>query len=194
MGTEVFAPTHVRLFYNGLVQWATLAIIRATCQVSMHNFPFDYQICTLTMGSWTQDASKLDFHVESDQVILDSYVENGEWDLIGMSAASVYEMYPSSPYPFSLVIYTVEIERRPLFYLFNMILPVILLLVVGILAFCLSPHTGQKIQLTTTVLLTMMLFQLMLSEMLPPTSDSVPLLSMLCRVHVVPYWLCVVLH
>lgn len=177
MGTNIFADTHLRLFADGSVQWPTLAIISATCRVDIHNFPFDEQSCPMTLGSWTQDISMLDLHAESSDVGIDSYVENGEWELVRFPAEAVHQDYTSSVYPYAYIIYTVEMKRQPLFYLFNLLLPMVLLMTVGILAFCLSPDTGQKIQLSTTVLLTMMLFMVMLADKLPPTSDSIPLLS-----------------
>ncbi len=151
-----------------MVDWPTLALIRATCRVDIHKFPFDEQSCPMTLGSWTQDASMLDLHPDDTEVDLDDYVESGEWDLLGFPSVIWYEYY-SLPHPFAHVIYTVEMQRRPLFYLFNLLLPMLLLMAVGILAFCLSPDTGQKIQLSTTVLLTIVMFQAMLAEKLPPT-------------------------
>ena len=57
------------------------------------------------------------------------------------------------------IVYSIVLDRRPLFYIVNLVLPCVLLMSVGIMAFCLSPESGEKIALTTTILLTMMLFQ-----------------------------------
>ena len=54
MGQDVFANTHVRVSADGTVTWPTLSIVRSTCTVMMHNFPFDSQTCQLIIGSWTQ--------------------------------------------------------------------------------------------------------------------------------------------
>ena len=69
------------------------------------------------------------------------------------------------------------LQRRPLYYLVKFVLPGCLLVGLGVLAFVLPSDTGDKIELHTTILLTLVVFQLMTSESLPATSQAVPLLS-----------------
>ena len=77
------------------------------------------------------------------------------------------------------VVLNIRMKRRPLYYLVNLVLPCVLLLCVGLMAFCLSADSGKKIELTTTILLTMMLFQIMVADKLPPTADHIPIVSKL---------------
>ena len=68
-------------------------------------------------------------------------------------------------------------RRRPLFYMYNLVFPCALMIVLGAMVFCLPPESGEKISLAMTVLLTMTVFMLVVMENIPPTSEVVPLLG-----------------
>ena len=48
---------------------------------------------------------------------------------------------------------------------------------IGILVFCLPPESGEKVALGVTVLLAMTVYQLLIAETIPPTSDDIPLIG-----------------
>lgn len=74
------------------------------------------------------------------------------------------------------VSFAVVLDRRPTYYLFNIIFPTILIAFVAILSFCLPPASGEKVSLSVTSLLTQTVFMLMLSQEMPTTSETIPLL------------------
>ena len=52
----------------------------------------------------------------------------------------------------------------------------------GGLVFCLPPESGEKVSLGVTVLLAMTVYQLLIAETIPPTSEVIPLIGgYLCR-------------
>ena len=69
------------------------------------------------------------------------------------------------------------IRRRPLFYIFNMVLPSMLITFVGFLGFLIPPDSGEKVSLGVTTLLSMTVFLMVVFESMPPNSDSVPLIG-----------------
>ena len=73
--------------------------------------------------------------------------------------------------------YTVHIRRRSLYYIFNIIIPCIMLSSLTLLTFCLPCHSREKIGLGLTVFLTFSMFMLLIAEAVPTTSQSIPLLS-----------------
>ena len=97
--------------------------------------------------------------------------------LVMMAVCFMFNMVMPGLMLMAVCYVSVMIERKPLFFMFNMVMPCLMLMAVGVLAFFLPPDTGEKIALCTTVLLTLVLFQIMLSDFLPPTSDVIPLLS-----------------
>ena len=175
---RIFADTPIEVSNDGSISWATLAIVRATCQVNMFNFPFDRQTCTLVFASGAEDSSRLLLLPDPDGAVLGSYIKSEEWTLLGMPVEVSMSSHAGTTSPYTEVTYTVVIERKPLFFIFNLVLPCIMMVAIGMLTFCLAPGTGEKIPLCTTILLTLILLQIMLSEGLPPSSDVMPLIGM----------------
>ena len=56
-------------------------------------------------------------------------------------------------------------------------MPCALITAVALLVFCLPPETGEKISLGITVLLSLCVFLLMMSERMPATSETIPLIG-----------------
>ena len=73
--------------------------------------------------------------------------------------------------------YLVHIRRRVLYYLFNIIFPCIWLSILSLLGFWLPPDSGEKITLGITVLLAFSVFMLLIAELMPATSEMVPLIE-----------------
>ena len=69
------------------------------------------------------------------------------------------------------------IKRRPLFYVFNMIMPSILITFVGFLGFLIPPDSGEKVSMGVTTLLSMTVFLMVIADSMPPNSDAVPLIG-----------------
>ncbi len=102
---------------------------------------------------------------------------NGEWDLIEAHLRRNVVYYSCCFEPFPDVTITVVIRRKILYYMYNVILPCMMMSVLTLLVFCLPPDSGEKIALGVTVLLAFSVFMLAISEKLPETSESIPLLG-----------------
>lgn len=108
---------------------------------------------------------------------LNLYMQNGEWNLIAMPAKLNKVYYNCCPYPYYDVTLNLIIKRKPLYYVFNLILPCALISCLTLIKFFLPPESGEKVGLGITVLLAMTVFLLLVAETLPATSDDVPLLG-----------------
>ncbi|XP_077380576.1 neuronal acetylcholine receptor subunit alpha-9-I isoform X3 [Festucalex cinctus] len=81
--------TNVKLRYNGEIVWDSPAITKSTCVVDVSYFPFDWQQCNLTFGSWTYNGNQVDVSLGMDSGDLSDFVENVEWECHGMPAVSL---------------------------------------------------------------------------------------------------------
>lgn len=92
--------------------------------------------------------------------------------------AQKYEHYfPCCPEVYYYIKYHIRIRRKTLHYTVNMLIPVVSINMLTILAFYLPADCGEKISLCISILLSLSLFQLLLMEIMPPTSLTIPLLG-----------------
>ena len=175
--TEIFPETNAIVANNGYVLWVIPAMIKSSCKIDITYFPFDLQKCPLKFGSWTYDGFQLDLINLSSSGDLSKYIDSGEWDLVGMPAERNVEYYTCCEEPYVDVSYKIIIRRKPMFFTYNLVFPCVLLMGIGILVFCLPPESGEKVSLGVTVLLAMTVYQLLIADAIPPTSEVVPLIG-----------------
>ncbi|XP_018591185.2 neuronal acetylcholine receptor subunit alpha-9-II [Scleropages formosus] len=170
------ADTNVVLRYNGEITWDSPAITKSSCVVDVSYFPFDYQQCNLTFGSWTYNGNQVDITMAMDSGDLSDFVDNVEWECQGMPAVKNVIMYGCCSDPYPDITYTLLLKRRYSFYIYNLLLPCVMISFLAPLSFYLPADSGEKVSLGVTVLLALTVFQLMVAESMPP-SESVPLIG-----------------
>ncbi|CAH1268275.1 CHRNA9 [Branchiostoma lanceolatum] len=168
--------TNVALDFTGHIYWDSPAITKSSCEVDVSFFPFDRQKCRLTFGSWTYSGSQIDVWNESFTGDLTDYVRNAEWELVGMPSIRNLIVYGCCPDPFPDVTFSINLERKSLYYIFNLILPCMLISMLAPMSFYLPADSGEKVSLGITVLLALTVFQLVVAEALPP-SENIPLIG-----------------
>ncbi|XP_074012153.1 neuronal acetylcholine receptor subunit alpha-10 [Numenius arquata] len=168
--------TNVVLRSDGHIMWDSPAITKSSCKVDVSYFPFDGQRCRLTFGSWTYNGNQIDLRNQLDTGDLTDFVENVEWEVLGMPATRNVITYGCCSEPYPDVTYTLLLRRRASFYIFNLLLPCIMVSFLAPLGFYLPADSGEKVSLGVTVLLALTVFQLLVAESMPP-SESVPLIG-----------------
>ncbi|KAM4810077.1 neuronal acetylcholine receptor subunit alpha-9 [Rhinophrynus dorsalis] len=168
--------TNVVLRYDGKITWDSPAITKSSCVVDVSYFPFDNQQCNLTFGSWTYNGNQVDIVNALDTGDLSDFVENVEWEMQGMPAVKNVITYGCCSDPYPDVTFTLILKRRSSFYIFNLLIPCVMISFLAPLGFYLPADSGEKVSLGVTVLLALTVFQLMVAESMPP-SESVPLIG-----------------
>ncbi|KAI1885924.1 hypothetical protein AGOR_G00208760 [Albula goreensis] len=167
--------TNVLVNSSGFCQYLPPGIFMSTCNVDVRWFPFDIQRCELKFGSWTFDGWLLD--LQMDEADISGYMPNGEWDLVGVPGNRNVVYYDCCKEPYPDVTFIVTIRRRTLYYALNLLIPCVLLSSMTLLIFLLPANSGEKISLGITVLLSLTVFMLLVAEIMPATSDSIPLIG-----------------
>uniref|UniRef100_A0AC35TZI8 Neur_chan_LBD domain-containing protein n=1 Tax=Rhabditophanes sp. KR3021 TaxID=114890 RepID=A0AC35TZI8_9BILA len=156
--------------YKGDITWVPPAIFKSFCRIDVEFFPFDEQVCTLIFGSWTyQDEIKFNWYGNKRSVELNDYSTSSIWDLIAAPGELVDKQ--------SRVHFQIVIRRKSLFYSVILICPTVLMSFLNICVFYLPAECNEKISLTTSLLLAIVVFLLLVSKLLPPTSDKIPLMA-----------------
>jgi hypothetical protein len=110
--------------------------------------------------------------------ISDYYVSNSEWNLDEFKAKINRFQYECCPEFYVDVTATITIRRLPLYYFYTIICPCLWLTVLNLLVFLLPADSGDKVSLGVTVFLAFSVFMLVISEKVPVSSQSVPLIGM----------------
>ncbi|XP_051956645.1 neuronal acetylcholine receptor subunit alpha-9 [Xyrauchen texanus] len=168
--------TNVVIRYDGQIMWDQPAISKSSCKVDVSFFPFDAQQCRLTFGSWTHNGNQMDLHNALDSADLADFVENVEWKVLGMPAKKNIILYGCCSDPYPDITYTLHLKRRASFYIFNLLIPCMMISFLAPLGFYLPADSGEKVSLGVTVLLALTVFQLLVAESMPP-SENVPLIG-----------------
>lgn len=105
------------------------------------------------------------------------YVESAEWKLQDVKKERNAKKYSCCVHELADISITIVMDRKPLFYLFNLVIPCVIILSMILLGFFLPPESGERITLSITVLLAMAVFLQLVGESLPRNSETVPLLG-----------------
>ncbi|XP_010891157.1 neuronal acetylcholine receptor subunit alpha-10a isoform X2 [Esox lucius] len=168
--------TNVVIRHDGQIMWDSPAITKSSCKVDVSFFPFDAQQCRFTYGSWTYNGNQMDLQNAMEQADLADLVENVEWEVLGMPAKRNIVLYGCCADPYPDVTYTLQLKRKASFYVFNLLIPCVMISFLAPLGFYLPADSGEKVSLGVTVMLALTVFQLLVAEIMPP-SENVPLIG-----------------
>uniref|UniRef100_A0A1A9X479 Nicotinic acetylcholine receptor alpha 1 subunit n=1 Tax=Glossina brevipalpis TaxID=37001 RepID=A0A1A9X479_9MUSC len=183
---EVTIMTKAILHHTGKVVWKPPAIYKSFCEIDVEYFPFDEQTCFMKFGSWTYDGYMVDLrHLkqtpDSDNIEvgidLQDYYISVEWDIMRVPAVRNEKFYSCCEEPYLDIVFNLTLRRKTLFYTVNLIIPCVGISFLSVLVFYLPSDSGEKISLCISILLSLTVFFLLLAEIIPPTSLTVPLLG-----------------
>ncbi|CAO2625316.1 Acetylcholine receptor subunit gamma [Lemmus lemmus] len=109
----------------------------------------------------------------------EAFTENGEWAIRHRPAKMLLDsVAPAEEAGHQKVVFCLLIQRKPLFYVINIIAPCVLISSVAILIYFLPAKAGgQKCTVAINVLLAQTVFLFLVAKKVPETSQAVPLIS-----------------
>ncbi|KAG0424886.1 hypothetical protein HPB47_027910 [Ixodes persulcatus] len=177
---EVRYKSNVLIYPSGQVMWVPPAIYQSSCTIDVTYFPFDQQKCVMKFGSWTFNGDQVSLKLYNDNywVDLSDYWKSGTWDIVEVPAFLNRHNNSKQSRPTETDIsFYITIRRKTLFYTVNLILPTVLISFLCILVFYLPAEAGEKVTLGISILLSLVVFLLLVSKILPPTSLVLPLIA-----------------
>ncbi|CAJ0596267.1 unnamed protein product [Cylicocyclus nassatus] len=198
---NITISTKATLHYSGQVTWEPPAIFKSLCQIDVRWFPFDEQECYLKFGSWTYSEDLINLELLDDNVHYEQEVdENGvaynitvaddgidlsdyypsvEWDIMSRVGIRRSKNYPSccNDSPYVDVTYYLNLRRKPLFYTVNLVFPCVGISFLTIAVFYLPSYSGEKVSMCISIVVALTMFILLLTEIIPATSITLPLIG-----------------
>ncbi|XP_015250242.1 PREDICTED: 5-hydroxytryptamine receptor 3E-like [Cyprinodon variegatus] len=100
----------------------------------------------------------------------------GEWELLDITAQKLVNDEESFLYVDKLAFY-IRLRRRATMYVVNLLLPSCFLIAVDLLSFLLPPQSTDRSSFKMTLILGYTVFLLMMSDLLPVTGNTIPLIN-----------------
>ncbi|XP_032269106.1 neuronal acetylcholine receptor subunit beta-3 [Halichoerus grypus] len=167
--------TKVIVRSNGTVIWTPPASYKSSCTMDVTFFPFDRQNCSMKFGSWTYDGTMVDLVLIDENVDRKDFFDNGEWEILNAKGMKGNRRDGVYSYPF--ITYSFVLRRLPLFYTLFLIIPCLGLSFLTVLVFYLPSDEGEKLSLSTSVLVSLTVFLLVIEEIIPSSSKVIPLIG-----------------
>ncbi|CAJ0566268.1 unnamed protein product, partial [Mesorhabditis spiculigera] len=130
---------------------------------------------------WLPDTTLYNSYVTSGAIGTTNCIENEGWNVLRTEVERKENKYDCCPNNYTLLTFAIHIQRKPLYYVINLILPTSIITIISIVGFfsSSSPHEvrQEKITLGITTLLSMSILILMVSDKMPSTSSFIPLIG-----------------
>ncbi|CAI2335461.1 unnamed protein product [Caenorhabditis sp. 36 PRJEB53466] len=152
-------------------------IYKLSCLLNLRFFPFDVQSCRLLFGSWTFDNTKIDYFAFNETLSIGTTncIENEGWNVLSTSVVRHENKYDCCPNNYTLLEFRLTIQRKPLYYIINLIIPTSIITFISIIGFfstsSINEPREEKITLGITTLLSMSILIFMVSDKMPSTSS-----------------------
>ncbi|KAK3089935.1 hypothetical protein FSP39_007751 [Pinctada imbricata] len=178
---ELGTPSYyISVDYDGWMTWFPFEVFETRCSLDTTYFPFDEQKCNVSIVIWSHTLNEIIFVDDDDAIIFNElFQQNSVWDVISIS----YHIYEDSTEP--KITYTIKLKRKPLYYIFNILLPVEFLGFLNGLVFVIPADTGEKMGFSMTVFLSLAVFLTSISEVLPVNSVNVSVLGVYLLLQVI---------
>lgn len=131
----------------------------------------------MKFGSWSYDKAKIDLSIIGSKVDMKDFWENNEWEIVDVSGYKHDIKYNCCEEIYTDITYSFYIRRLPMFYTINLIMPCLFLSFLTVLVFYLPSDCGEKVTLCISVLLSLTVFLLVITETIPSTSLVIPLVG-----------------
>ena len=169
----------------GHADWTVSSVIKSLCYIQIPAYPFDVHTCHLNFTAGDSISlnlleAEITLASPDNKIYTRYYVENNEWALTGTSVEVRNETTASDLYTTATDLYTqvvaheLQLSRKPIFLVVNILLPTIFLSLLNCLVFLLPQESGERVSFSVTVMLSFAVFLNVIGTTIPKTSSPMP--------------------
>jgi len=166
------------LFASGDLWLSRQAYLIYNCNLDLHKFPFDVQVCPMKFASWLYISPQLNLYVRTIQfssdksinrLISNNFRHSISWNTVSFIPSNGTE--PSIYGNYSVAYYTITCQRYSNYYVYTAIMPDIFATVITIVALWV-PDINSRMAISVTSLLTVIAVMWTITANLPVTESS----------------------
>ncbi|KAM4715212.1 5-hydroxytryptamine receptor 3E-like [Anableps anableps] len=167
----------------GWVEFRNDQVVISTCKMRVYKFPFDIQSCNISFKSimHSDEEIKLFYNKNNSEITewsRESMRTQYEWLFVSMTVTS--KTVNHFGFNQTMIVYTINMKRRSVLYIANFLLPILFFLCLDFASLLMSDTGGEKVGFKITILLAVTVMQLILNDILPSSSDNIPLIAVYC--------------
>ena len=160
--------------------------------MNLRYFPFDKHTCHIEYNEISRygvnnSNEQLNYNEREGVVFQKSSVEsngqfliqNGEWELVSLKLNTSLQkiMVERAIITYAMYTVTLELQRKPSFYVMILMVPSVLISLISIIGFLLPSESGEKVSLQLAALLSYSLVFLLVVDIIPLVGGKFPLIA-----------------
>ncbi|XP_074660555.1 neuronal acetylcholine receptor subunit alpha-5-like [Tubulanus polymorphus] len=168
------------VYSSGYTIWFPPKQLETFCRIDFHHFPYDQQICSLMMGSWTYSSQemRLSLFDNMEKIGTGFFEDADEWELAANNGTIINRTYDCCPEVYQHAQFDLTFKRKPSYYVHIYISPSAALSVLIPFIFLMPPETGDKTILAVGLMLAYVLMISLLEDFFPSGMSKAPLLAL----------------
>ncbi|NXN95030.1 5HT3A protein, partial [Rhinopomastus cyanomelas] len=168
------------IMHNGSFNLTQPFQVTLTCSLMILKFPFDTQKCNLSIASFLHPVTDLVVRIKRspDEMMrksLSFLLTDGEWKFTNLSIVESFEETDYEKY--SVFTFVISMERRPILYVLNLILPTCGLYLLDMAVLFGPSALEDKISLQIAIILGSSMLAVILNDILPTSSNKPPIIG-----------------
>ncbi|KAK3092828.1 hypothetical protein FSP39_007679 [Pinctada imbricata] len=171
---------YIPVEFEGRPTWMPFEVFESRCSLDTSYYPFDEQICSIAFVVWSHSVEEVEITKSTYGIrCTPEFNANNVWDILSISSAISRETRESK------LTFTFHLKRKSLYYVVNIILPVVFLGLLNGLVFIIPADSGEKTGYSVTVFLSLVVFLTIISTILPVNSEKVSLFGIFLFLQVI---------
>ncbi|GAU93884.1 hypothetical protein RvY_05751-2 [Ramazzottius varieornatus] len=162
----------LRLSPNGDITYSMRLTIRAQCPMRLTFYPADMQSCPLIIGSFAYESHDLLYRWDPQGVKIDNALALSQFELLGQPHGNFFAEFDRGVKTenYSMVRVDFQLQRRMGYFLLQIYLPCMLIVVLSWVSFWLNREATERLSLGITAFLTLATMNQDQKDVLPKTS------------------------
>ena len=149
----------------GMVSVETTVVHSTFCQVRLTNFPYDSQVCNITVNH------QGNVMFTSGNALPFDWALSPQWRVGNAYIYMDKEVNPLNNNEVSFFAIVITLDRLPNFYLRNVMCPLVLMNALAIATFLIPLKSGERVSACLALVLGLTVFQIVIADIMPKTSQ-----------------------